>query len=318
MIKSITQRQTRRALTRPNLVYFVWKFVANGARSCRAMTSPISHHDSAAIAQELREQGIVVGPSDTFLTQHGRDALAEASRKILEVSRSAEVEALVSGTATTAKEKKKFLIHLVPLRDGLSVDDPIVQLALDQKLLEVVSSYLGLWPCLYSVAAWLNYPTDAPAETSQLWHRDPEDLKLVKVFIYLADVDDRNGPFTYIPGTHPFGSHVAKAAQLADTRRVSDDLMRPVFPPESWRVCTGRANTMILADTVGFHRGGKPTVGTRILLTLTYTSGAPIRDGSLVVYGKPDERASGIQRAAITPLLRPEPPPKKKKRDRQT
>jgi hypothetical protein len=33
---------------------------------------------------------------------------------------------------------------------------------------------------------------------------------------------------------------------------------------------------MIIADTVGYHRGGKPTNGTRVLITFTYTSGTPL------------------------------------------
>ena len=35
--------------------------------------------------------------------------------------------------------------------------------------------------------------------------------------------------------------------------------MISVLSKDSWIACTGPANTMILADTVGFHRGGKPT-----------------------------------------------------------
>jgi hypothetical protein len=34
---------------------------------------------------------------------------------------------------------------------------------------------------------------------------------------------------------------------------------------------------MILADTTGYHRGGKPVKGNRILITYTYTSGTPFK-----------------------------------------
>lgn len=103
-------------------------------------------------------------------------------------------------------------------------------------------------------------------------HRDPEDLKIINVFTYLADVDELCGPFTYVPRTHPFGAAVGKALKKW---WVSDDQMSRVFPSTLWRTCTGQAHTTILADTLDYHRGGKPTSGRRILIASTYTSGAP-------------------------------------------
>ena len=70
------------------------------------------------------------------------------------------------------------------------------------------------------------------------------------------------------------------------------------FPPASWRVCTGPPKTMILADTVGFHRGGKPTAGQRILITFTYTSGSPISKRKLRIRGTPAWASSPIQQFA--------------------
>ena len=320
MITVMTRRFSRHALPKPNLAYFLWRFVANGTRTCRAMLSGVSHSDVPTIARELTAQGIVVAPSERFLTEAGRQALREVASKVLATSRSEEVEAVVAGAAVGGERQKKFVVNLVSYPDGVPASDPVLKVALDTKLLEIVSAYLGLWPVLHSVDAWLNFPTENPPEISQLWHRDPEDLRLVKAFIYLNDVDDRCGPFTYIPGTHPFGAETAKSAKLERKKRIPDDRMTRVFPPDSWRVCVGEANTMILADTLGYHRGGKPIVGRRILLTFTYTSGTPITDRPIRVDGAPQWIASGIQKAAVKPLLtaprRPVERKRHKKRDR--
>ena len=302
-IAAVTRRYSRRALTKPNFAYFLWRFVANGVRTCRAATSRASGHDIGLIARELTKQGIVAGPSDRYLSEEGRAALAVAAHGVLQASHGSEVEAAISGAAVGHGDEKKFLVRLASYPEGIHADDPLLRVALDRKLLEIVASYLGLWPCLYSVEAWLNYPTDAPPETSQLWHRDPEDLQLIKTFIYLVDVDDRCGPFSYIPRTHPFGAEAATAQRLEKKKRIPDDRMLRVFPPESWRVCTGSANTMILADTIGYHRGGKPTVGRRVLITFTYTSGLPITERPLRVLGMPAWVSSGIQQWAVRPLL---------------
>jgi hypothetical protein len=75
--------------------------------------------------------------------------------------------------------------------------------------------------------------------------------------------------------------------------------MISVLPKESWITCTGPANTMIIADTVGFHRGGKPTKGTRILITFTYTSGTPLTKRALQITERPAWIAHPIQSFAL-------------------
>lgn len=303
-VTRLTQRFSRQALRRPNLAYVLWRFAANGVRTGRAFLARRSYADTPAIDRELRERGIVVGASARFLTDEGQQALRAGGDAVLESSRRAGVDAAHASDDGRTPRKKAFLVHLVSYEDGMAPGDPLLRVALDPKLLEIVSGYFGFWPCLHSVGAWRNYPTEAPPEVSQLWHRDPEDLQVVKVFIYLTDVGEQSGPFTYVPGTHPFGPGNAPAQKLEKKKRVADDLMTRVFPREAWQVCTGPASTMILADTVGYHRGGKPLVGDRILITFTYTSATPMTDRSLWVRGRPAWATSPLQRFALAPLLR--------------
>jgi hypothetical protein len=300
-IRILTRRLSRRALRRPNLVYYLWRFVANGGRTARAMMMRRAHADSAAVGAELRKQGIAVGPAERFLTKEGLLALHTAAEHVLTASRSEDVQPGAASNSDGTR-KKPFLIHLASYRHLIDAEDPLLKLALDLKLLEIVSDYLGLWPALHSIGAWLNYPTDAPPASSQLWHRDPEDLKLIKVFIYVSDVNEQSGPFTYIPKTHPFGAKIELASKLDRHKRLPDHLVKRVFPASRWRVCTGPPNTMILADTVGYHRGGKPTKGHRILMTMTYTSGTPMTSRPLRVRSAPRWVRAPIQRFAVSSL----------------
>ena len=297
-VTSLTRPYERRALPKRNLPYYVWRFVGNGMRTYRMLTSPMTHGDTSEIARELHDQGIVVGPADRFLSNEGRDALARAAHRLIERSRSDEIQAVVQGAVTSDERKKDYLINLIKAHGRIPGSSPVLRVALDQKLLETVARYLGFWPRLHSIGAWLNYPTPAEAQASQLWHRDPEDLKLIKVFIYLEDVGEQNGPFTYIPKTHPFGSR-AQEALACQAKRIDDKRMRRYFNERRWRVCTGPANTMILADTVGFHRGGKPDTGTRLLITFTYTSATPFVERPLAIKGRPEWATTPIQDYAI-------------------
>lgn len=297
MITDLTRRYERRPLARPTLIYYFWRFAANGVRTGGALLTSQAF-ETRAIARELAEHGIVVGPSDSFLSDPGRAALASAAAAIREASRSEAVRSIIAGTAPPTG-KKRFRIDLV--KGAMRPEHPLLHVALDVKLLEIVAAYLGMWPSLHSVGAWLNYPTDEPGTSSQLWHHDPEDLKLIKTFIYLEDVGEDNGPFTYLPGTHPFGPNVGTAAH-APRQGVGDEQIATLFPASAWRVCAGPAGTMIVADTLGFHRGGKPTAGTRLLVTFTYTSGTPLVEPALRLKDDPEWISAGIQRWAVKQL----------------
>ncbi len=298
-ITDLTRRFERRPLAAPNATYYLWRFAANGVRTGRALVTPPAFDDSRTIAGELTARGIVVGPFERFLSQPGADAYRAASALIRDASRSDGVRDIVSGVAAHSS-KKTFRIDLV--KGAMRPDHPLLELALDVRLLEIVAAYLGMWPALHSIGAWLNYPTRDAATSSQLWHHDPEDLKIIKVFIYLEDVGDENGPFTFIPGTHPFGPHVRNGTTRGGGKRLSDDQITSAFPPDTWRVCTGRAGTMIMADTLGYHRGGKPSAGTRLLVTFTYTSGTPLVEHAVRLKGEPTWIHAAIQRYAIKQL----------------
>jgi hypothetical protein len=89
-----------------------------------------------------------------------------------------------------------------------------------------------------------------------------------KSFLYLDDVDEGNGPFTYIPGTHR--SHVRRLRkQLAENGEASPtsfhaDEIEGALDREVQ--ITGPAGTLILADVRGLHRGSPQRAGSRSVL----------------------------------------------------
>jgi len=98
-ITRLTQPLSRRALPRPNLVYFLWRFVANGRRTLGAVTMRHAYGDARATGRELKDQGIVVGTSETLLSDIGQLALDEASAQVLEASRSEQVRSVIAAGA---------------------------------------------------------------------------------------------------------------------------------------------------------------------------------------------------------------------------
>jgi Phytanoyl-CoA dioxygenase (PhyH) len=201
---------------------------------------------------ELKERGIAVRPFDAVFRD--RSAL----ERLTEAAKAHEG----SGSPT-----KDFLRRLMPA--SVTLDSPYVTLALEPQVVALANAYLGMRSYLRALDVWLNIPTPDPPKLSQLWHRDYDDAINLKLFVYLSDVDERTGPFTFAPGTQPGGPR-----QLGLKDRVDDDEMATHVPRDEWVVATGPAGTVVLADTCGYHKGGKPVDGERLLWTAQFTSGA--------------------------------------------
>jgi hypothetical protein len=206
--------------------------------------------------EELRTRGIAVRGFDAVFGEEQRPVVA------------ALIEHAQNPRARRQSPTKDFLTRLLPER--VEVEGPFLQLALDPQLIALSNAYMGMRSYLRGLDVWLNVPTPDPPKLSQLWHRDYDDLINVKVFVYLSDVGPEQGPFTFAPRTHPRGEIAIDVAA-----RMDDDEMARFVPREDWVVCTGPVGTVVVADTCGFHKGGKPVEGERMLWTAQYTSGAP-------------------------------------------
>jgi len=246
----------------------------------------------------LTEHGIVLGAVPDFLSLDGIAALDAAEKAIRAKVASDEVQE-VQSKGRKEDQHKDYMLHIANFDDPINGDHPLLHVALDGRLLRTVAAYMGMWPQLHAIGSWLNFPVNQDAKASQLWHRDPEDLKTVKVFIYLDDVGPKQGPFTFIKASHPWGADCNKAPRHQHPRRVLDHEMVDTFPPARWTECTGPARTMIIADTVGYHRGGHVVEGHRLLVTFTYTSGSPQKARRLALATEPTWERDAMQDYAL-------------------
>jgi hypothetical protein len=181
--------------------------------------------------------------------------------------------------------KDQFLIRRWrPDKFGGVLDDPVIpsdspwlRFAASDTLLDVVNSYRGVYAKVLDLDNWFTvpFPEDYERVASQRWHRDPEDLHVVKCFLYFSDVDEEAGPFEYAAGS-------AGGGRYGDLWPwgVDDMWYPPVeeleakIPASDRLTLTGARGTLILCDTSGFHRGGHARSNPRILATHTYVSPA--------------------------------------------
>ncbi|MBP6112106.1 MAG: phytanoyl-CoA dioxygenase family protein [Sphingobium sp.] len=229
------------------------------ARRRARLASTLSAEDRAQFAQ----QGYVlvrdVLPADAFA------ALREAI-----VKRVSPAREMVQGDAIT----RRIAIDAAMLRDI-----PALRHLIRMPRWAALMRYVASFDCepLYYIQTILTHRVDAPPDPQLNLHADTFHPTM-KAFYFLTDVHEEDGPFTYVDGSH----------RLSD-RRLAWEHSRALLAPEGVDFLSARgsmriepeelpilglplarrfavpANTLVVADTCGFHaRGGTSRPAMRI------------------------------------------------------
>lgn len=153
--------------------------------------------------------------------------------------------------------------------DGrLNAGSAFARAALQPRLLAVVARALGALPRLDYVTVVDSKPMVGVPAHSQLWHRDHDDLRVIKLFIYLTDVSTvEDGPFTFIPGPVSDSIGFSIKSHRRDEQMPADiDLERDVV-----RVMGKRFSAFMVETTRCQHMGSRVAPGhSRLMYTATF------------------------------------------------
>ncbi len=140
-------------------------------------------------------------------------------------------------------------------------------------LLRYVSSY-DAEPFFY-LQTILSHSRSGPDDPQCELHSDTFH-PTVKAWLFLTDVPEDEGPFTYVPGSHKLtperqdwerrrslamGSDPDRLSRRGSLRVRADELQSLGLPPP--RALAVKANTLVVADTCGFHARGVSARPTR-------------------------------------------------------
>jgi hypothetical protein len=190
-----------------------------------------------------------------------------------------EADLAKGGDNVRVRAGKEFVVRLHSYGVQLSLDDPWFRTAASHRLLDLANAYLEMWSKLEYIDVWYSVPqpADAARISSQRWHRDYNDQHLLKVFLYLVDVDESMGPFQYVPGSQPGGQYAdAWPWEPLGKNYPTEEELEALIPSSSVRAFTAPQGTLIFCNTAGFHRGGFSTTSPRVLATATYSSPASL------------------------------------------
>ncbi len=222
------------------------------------MRAPRVSDGAAAVVRSLQRDGIAILRGAELLGNAPiGDELAHAARQVENdwAERLAGLrEAYRKGRAS---KQKPYSIGLLGPQQALAEGSIFNRFALAEPVVEVVNAYFGMYAVLTHCDIWHNFVAAGEPCQSQLWHRDPEDRHILKLFYYLSDVDDGAGPFSYARGSHRQPGRTAPYQRLdGETPRSDDAQLGSVYAPECWVTAYGAKGTLVFADTRGYHKGG--------------------------------------------------------------
>jgi len=149
-------------------------------------------------------------------------------------------------------------------REDLVKFKPILDIANDEVILNIVQSFLGAKPTISNVNMWWSFGGRKQAEHAQLFHRDLDDWRFCKLFIYLTDVSKKSGPHIYVQNS-------SQSPKFRKIRRYSDAEIENTFGKENVMTFIEPKGTAFLVDTYGFHKGLLPESEDRLLLQIQYS-----------------------------------------------
>ncbi len=282
-------RSIARELKKTNLV---WRYALNTIPTLqfRRTQKETLRDFEKDLVDELNVSGIMTTSIEKLLGDNEDSRELDHAVSQLVESKKEEIALLrVEANDEKAIGNKTFNLEMLGSEQTFNVQSIYARFALNESLLRIAEAYFGMYVKLRYYNIWHTFASNGSFRESQLWHFDREDNYILKVFLYLDDVDEGAGPFTYAPGTHKKGKFRNIKPEFfmeGGVRRTTDDQMKAVYPEDKWVRATGKKGTIIFADTRGYHKGGEARTKDRLMFTCMYTSPAS-ESKRLIVY--PDD-----------------------------
>ena len=245
------------------------------ARSLYTANRPSIDETQRRVVQELHDVGYSLLTADELFPGETWQAVQGEGAEFVQATE----QGLAGEGDLRKREGKDFLVRKYDVGGVVGLDNPWLAACTSRRLLDVANEYLQLWSKLEYLDLWYSLPVGESAErkASQIWHRDFDDSHLLKVFLYLSDVDERSGPFEYVPGSQPGGRYAGVHPwQPMGVGRISDKELAKHVQPDDVRTFTAPRGTLIFCNTSGLHRGGFAEARARVLAAVTYCSPASL------------------------------------------
>lgn len=223
---------------------------------------PVLSAQDAAIVRGLNEQGVYVTTLDDlgWPAQEMWDQATSLAR-------------IYGEKSSGGLFKDRYTIQVDA--DDLMQNLEIVRWPLNDRILNIVESYLGV-PAGYDTLNFFYTVADGKQVAARRWHRDLEDRRMVKVAVYLHDVDIDTGPFEVLH--HKLGNASNGRNYPVFTQEMIEGILSRPLLESDVTTCVGKAGTVIFVDSASFYHRGRPaTARDRSALFYNFFSHTPLR-----------------------------------------
>jgi hypothetical protein len=143
---------------------------------------------------------------------------------------------------------------------------PLLQLANSPLIIEAVTDILGARPTICLFQSWWTlgeHHESVGKSYDDVYHRDVDDFRFVKIFAYLTDTHEKNGAHSYIVGSH-------RSSLFTRRGPISDQQVHDSFDSKNIVTITGKAGAVFLENTWGIHRPLFASEGRRLIFSALY------------------------------------------------
>ena len=177
---------------------------------------------------------------------------------------------IFNGNPIQDKHKWYEITQYEYLNRGLNLKDgDFIKFFLSETFIEMARLYFNNDVKLRNTLTWVHPQNAFQREfSSQEWHRDPEDLKILKIFVNFNDIDQDQGPTQYVKETQYGGKHQNITFNLNGGDKIKIGPGWPLqypIPSENVTDVSGPVGTVCFVNTHGLHKGGLVKEGVRCL-----------------------------------------------------
>lgn len=226
--------------------------------------------------------GLPPVPAELRLTNqaykvHSPEKFAELTKPLLE-----RCHSIFASSAGVPKEGKKYLHHMIGPKE-VATHPEFLRFALHPEMVAIARDYLGGAPLIGEMSYWVASPLAEDFDGSQLFHIDNDDVRQLKVFVFVSDVDESNGPLTIVDAEN---SAVVKKKWGYDWKRrsrIPDAFVKDLTGSEAITPLLGKEGTVAFVDTSRcFHYGSRCATNFRHMFLLQYISPVNFRQAPVL------------------------------------
>ncbi len=212
---------------------------------------PSLHEDmDGLILRSLKQDGVFITSLEKLQLKNTNSFLEVGSRLMGELQDS----------SFRLKEKKIRVSNLFSEYSHFVKYPEIFRWGLQDRLLKIAENYIQT-PVGYNTFS-CDLTNPCASETNQRrWHVDHEDRRMLKVIVYLNDVDIESGPFEYLNLEATKFIYEKLSFREKHGFLTHDQLLSRLAECSSCEInaCLGKAGTVIFVDTARLFHRGKPT-----------------------------------------------------------